>query len=106
MLVDASPLIYLAKLEAMDVFEQSGHTPLITPRVERETARPGLAYEYPDAMVIADALRSGTLSRTSLSEAEQRVAERLVAEAGGLDPGEAEVLAAAGQRQLPVLLFE
>lgn len=106
MLVDASPLIYLAKLEALDVFQRSGHTPLITPEVERETARSGLAYEHPDALVIADALRSGVLQRTRLTPGEQQFAERLQAEAGGIDSGEAEVLAAASERRLPALLFE
>lgn len=106
MLVVASPLIYLAKIDALDVFEHSGHDPLVTPEVERETARPGLGYEYPDSLVIAEALRSGRLKRTELSAAERQLAERLRQETGGIDAGEAEVLAAAAQRRLPALLFE
>lgn len=106
MLVDASPLIYLAKIDALDVFASSGHVPLITPEVERETARPGLAYEYPDSLVIADALDSGLLTRTQLTEPEMKLAERLSREAGGIDLGESEVLAAAVARHEPALLFE
>ena len=105
-LVDSSPLIYLAKLEALDVFEFSGQTPLVTQEVERETARPGLGYEHPDALVIADALRSGLLKRTVLTGAEQEAAARVLDEAGGIDQGEAEILAAAAQRGQVVLLFE
>jgi len=105
-MVDASPLIYLAKLDALDVFGQAGHVPLITPEVERETARPGLAYRFPDALAIAEAIRDGVLVRTELTDAEQRVATRLAAEAGGLDAGESEVLAVAEARELPVLLHE
>gem|GEM_PF-3462295 len=105
-MVDASPLIYLAKLDALDVFGLAGHVPLITPEVERETARPGLAYRFPDALMIAEALRDGVLVRTELSEQERTVASQLGAEAGGLDAGESEVLAAAGARELPVLLHE
>ena len=105
-LVDASPLIYLAKLVALDVFERSGQTPLITAEVERETARPGLAYQFPDALVIADALRSGLLQRTQLTAAERKVADRLRTESGGIDEGEAEILAAASERRQPALLFE
>lgn len=105
-MVDASPLIYLAKLDALDVFGLAGHVPLITPKVERETARPGLAYRFPDALMIAEALRDGVLVRTELSEQERTVASQLGAEAGGLDAGESEVLAAAGARELPVLLHE
>lgn len=106
MLVDASPLIYLAKMEALDVFQASGIAPLITAEVETETARPGLGYQHPDSIVIADALRSGVLKRTQLSAGEVKAAERLLNEAGGIDRGEAEVLAAAFARRMPALLFE
>jgi predicted nucleic acid-binding protein len=105
-MVDAGPLIYLAKLDALDVFAGAGHQPLVTPEVERETARPGLAYIYPDASLIAEALRDGLLQRTGLSEEENEVAERLTTEAGGLDRGESEVIAAAARRSLPALLYE
>ena len=106
MLVDASPLIYLAKIDALGVFEASGYVPLITKEVERETARPGLAYQHPDSLLIAEAIRSGLLRRTDLSEREKEVAERLLNEAGGIGRGEAEVLAAAMERSLPALLSE
>lgn len=106
MLVDASPLIYLAKLDALDVFEASGHEPLVTAEAERETARPGLAYAHPDALVIAEALRAGVLRRTPLEPGEVAVAGRLLNEAGGLSVGEAQVLATAASRKQPALLFE
>ena len=106
MFVDPSPLIYLAKIDALDVFEASGHTPLITPQVERETARSGLAYEHPDSLVIAQALRSGLLRRTDPSAKEIESARRLMGDAGGIGTGEAEVLAAAAERSLPVLVSE
>jgi predicted nucleic acid-binding protein len=105
-MVDASPLIYLAKLDALDVFKAAGFGPLVTPEVERETARAGLAYEHPDAAVIADAMRAGTVKRTELTASEQKEAEQLMKASGGLDRGEAESLAAAAARDLPVLLFE
>jgi predicted nucleic acid-binding protein len=105
-MVDASPLIYLAKLDALDVFAGAGLQPLVTPQVERETARTGLSYVYTDASLIAEALRSGLLQRTELTDKEAKVADRLTIEAGGLDRGEAEVLAAAAARSLPALLYE
>lgn len=105
-MVDASPLIYLAKLDALDVFLSAAYRPLVTAEVERETARLGLAYEHPDAAVVADAIRAGTLERTELTAAEEQQAERLMTASGGLARGEAEVLAAAASRTLPVLLFE
>lgn len=105
MLVDASPLIYLAKIDALDVFESSGHVPLVTQEVEREVARPGLAYEHADSVLIADALASGVLRRTDITQSEIDSAERLRT-TGSLGRGEAEVLAAAVARALPVLIFE
>jgi predicted nucleic acid-binding protein len=105
-MVDASPLIYLAKIDALDVFRVAGFHPMVTPEVGRETARAGLAYEHPDAAVIVDALRDGTLEPTELTREEEQEAERLMTASGGLDRGEAEVLAAATSRDLPVLLFE
>lgn len=106
MLVDASPLIYLAKLDALDVFAGSGHVGLVTPEIERETSRPALAYEHPDSLLIAEALRTGLLQRTAVTEDEATVARRLQQQAAALKLGEAEVLAAAQARQLSVLLFE
>jgi hypothetical protein len=105
-LVDAGPLMYLAKLDALDVFANSGHEPLITPEIEREAARPGLAYEHPDSLLIAEALRSGVLRRTVLDDGEAEVARRLLGHTGTLKLGEAEVLAAGQSRRIPVLLFE
>lgn len=105
MLVDASPLVYLAKMDALDVFEASGHVPLITTEVEREAARPGLAYEHPDSVVIIEALRSGALKRTNLSEHELEDAQRL-RQSGGIGAGESEALAAAAARKAPVLVYD
>lgn len=105
MLVDTSPLIYLAKIGALDVFAACGLVPLVTAEVEREAARPGLAYEHPDSLVIIEALRSGVLTRTKLTEREQETAQRLRA-SGGIGAGESEALAAAAARKLPVLLYD
>ncbi|MBA2556749.1 MAG: hypothetical protein H0V12_05290 [Chloroflexi bacterium] len=106
MLVDASPLIYLAKLDALDVVAQAGHVPLVTPEVERETSRPGLAYRFADAVTIANALRDQVLVRIALSQDEALDATRLATSARGIHPGESEVLAIAAARGLPVLLYE
>ena len=106
MLVDASPLIYLAKLDALDVFRAIGRVAIVTPEVERETSRPALAYDHPDSMLIAEALRTGLIERTTLDEAEVARAATLLEQAGGIGRGEAEVLAAGQARNAPVLLFE
>jgi predicted nucleic acid-binding protein len=105
-LVDSSPLIYLAKLDALDVFEIVGRQALITLEVERETTRPKLAYDFPDSLKVAEALRTGSLGKTDLTADEKTLAERLQRHAPGLHAGEAGVLAAAQFRRLPVALSE
>lgn len=105
-LVDAGPLIYLAKLDALDTFANAGRTPLVTAEIERETARPGLAYDHPDVVVIAEALRRGVLQRVDLTDGEGELADRIQSAARGIDSGEAQVLAAAQIRRIPALLFE
>jgi hypothetical protein len=104
--VDAGPLIYVAKLDALDVFGVAGLQPLVTTEVERETSRPALAYDHPDSLAIAGALGSGVLRRTELTAEERQAAVRIQQQAPALKTGEAEVLAAGQGRNLPVLLFE
>jgi hypothetical protein len=106
MLVDAGPLIYLAKLDALDVFREARVQPFVTTEVERETSRPALAYDHPDSLAIAEALNTGVLHRTELTAEERTDAVRIQEQAPALKTGEAEVLAAGRGRNLPVLLFE
>ncbi len=106
MLTDAGPLIYLAKIDALDVFQEAGYRGMVTPVVERETARAALAYRYPDALLIATALRDGRLERVDPSAQEEQEAQRLMQASGGLHRGECEVLAIGDQRGFAVLLHE
>ena len=106
LVLDASPLMYLAKLEALDVLTASGFEPVLPPAVERETSRPEVAYRHPDAARIADALREGRVKTTQLNGEERTEAARLERAVAGLGRGECEVLAIARLRSWPGCLFE
>jgi hypothetical protein len=103
---DSAPLIYLAKLEALDAFRSAGYRPYAPPAVVAETSRPEVSYRYPAALAIAEAFRSGELAATELDEAELDSAERLASEIPGLGRGECQVLAVARRRGWPALFFE
>jgi predicted nucleic acid-binding protein len=103
--VDSSPLIYLAKLQALDVFEIAGAAPLVPAAVMTEVATPALAYVHRDAQSILAAAEAGKIGTIELSRAEQAVAERHLAESG-LGIGESHVLAVAEKRGLPAAIFE
>lgn len=104
--VDASPLIYLAKLDALGSFAAGGWQPLLTPAVVAETAVPALSYRFPDALVISTAVAAGTLGTIDLTIAERAEAVRIREHIGGLGRGECESLAVAAARGLQVVIHE
>lgn len=104
--VDASPLIYLAKLEALDVFREAGIHPLVPASVFEETTRPALAFRHPDAFRIEEAVTGGELEVIQTTLAEREAAEALAARIPQMHPGECEVLAMATGRVMPAVLFE
>jgi predicted nucleic acid-binding protein len=104
--VDASPLIYLAKLDALDVFAVTGRVGLVPPTVYTEVAAPALTYVHPDAVTLERATRAGTLTVVDLSERERRGADELRQLVPGIHSGEREVLAVARERKAEAVLFE
>ena len=105
-LVDASPLIYLAKLDALECFAGGGWEPLLTPAVVAEVASPAVAYRYPDALTISRALASGVLVTVELTADERTHAAGLAGSINGLGRGESEALAIASSRGHGVVIFE
>lgn len=104
--VDASPLIYLAKLEALDVFRAASLRPLVPRSVFDETAKPALAYRHPDAIRIEGAARSGDLEVVEARSAENEAAEALAVRIPQMHRGECEVLAVASSRGIPAVIHE
>jgi predicted nucleic acid-binding protein len=106
LVVDASPLIYLAKMKAMDVFADLSMRALIPPAVTGETTRPALIYRHADAAVIEQAVRDGIIEPVQLAAVERARADELTHRIPALHAGEREVLAIALERQIPAMLFE
>jgi len=104
--VDASPLIYLAKLGAFDIFRESSLRPLVPRSVFDETAKPALTYRRPDAIRIEEAVRSGDLELVEATFDESKAAEALAARIPQMHRGECEVLAIASARGVPAVIHE
>jgi predicted nucleic acid-binding protein len=104
--VDSSPLIYLAKLGALDVFELAALRGLLPAAVVSEVATPALEYLHPDAAAIGEAIRNGALTVIGLTATEAKAAESLRAQQSGLGRGEAQVIAVAAARGLRAVIAD
>ncbi len=100
---DASPLIYLAKLDALDAMNLPA---LVPASVVRETTRPAVAYRHRDAIVIESAISAGRLGLVELTAEEEAFASSMSARVTGLHAGECDVLAVAITRSIPAVIFE
>lgn len=105
-ILDAGPLIYLAKLDALDVVAVGGRAAVVTPSVYAEAARPELAFLHPEVALVEHAHAQGQLMVIELDAHETELAQGLAARAGGLHSGELDVLALGLARGWPVCLHE
>lgn len=106
LVLDAGPLIYLAKLDAFDTFLVAGRTAVVPPSVYAETARPELAFRHPEVAVIEGARDDGRLVVVALDARETQLAADLAVRSAGLHVGELDVLALGRARGWPVCLHE
>jgi len=104
--LDASPLVCLAKLEALDVLSVPTHEAVVTPMVLEEVTRPQLAYLHPDAVEIEQAVASGLIEVLELSSDEESEATTVLERNPGLHYRGAEVLSVAISRSMPAAIFE
>lgn len=105
-ILDAGPLIYLAKLDALDALAIAGWTPVVPPSVYAEAARPGLAFRHPEVAVIEQAQGDGRLLVVALDSREKELAADFAERSAGLHTGELDVLAMGRARDRPVCLHE
>jgi predicted nucleic acid-binding protein len=99
-------LIYLAKLEILEVLSVAVQEALVTPTVLEEATRPQLAYRHPDAVRIEGAAADGLIRVTAPTGEEGARARELASRIAGLHRGEAEVLSVAIGRSIPAVIFE
>lgn len=102
---DASPLIYLAKMDKLAFLIQVVGPVAIPPAVYREAVEVGQRHGRPDADRIAAAIGEQTVVRLELTAREVQLSSGL-----GTDPrlgrGECEVIACAVHRHLRALLHD
>ncbi len=106
LILDASPVIYLAKLEAFDAVTTAGHIAVVPQSVYSEAARPELAFRHPEIGIIESVRRDGRLQVIALDPSEQDLARDLGDRYGGLHAGELDVLALGQARGWPVTFHE
>lgn len=100
---DSSPLIILSKLERVDLLPELYGKVLVTPRVWEEAITKGKAMGARDAAYLEKVAQENRFERSRLTELEKELAQRL-GEEGGVDLGEAEVLAVAQSRHALAIL--
>jgi predicted nucleic acid-binding protein len=104
--LDAAPLIYLAKLEALDVLATAADAAYVPAVVVDETTRPALALRHPDAIAIERAIHQGLLTVLDPTGPEQAAATEIGDRVPGLHAGECQVLAIALHRGIAAVIFE
>lgn len=106
LVLDASPLIYMAKLDAFDVLEIAGHIAAVPSSVYAEAARPELAFRHPEVAIVERARNDGRIVMAELDETERQLAADLANRFGGLHAGELDVLALGQVRGWAVCFHE
>lgn len=105
LVVDTSPLIYLAKIDALDLFTADAPAH-ITESVRSEAILPQAAYRFPEIVAIDDALRKGTIRVVTLRTDEAEAVVDIARRVPGLGSGERESIAFAQLRGRSVVLFD
>lgn len=104
--LDAGPLIYLAKLDALDAIADAGRSAVVPPSVYTEAARPELAFRHPEIAIVEQARVDGRLRIEALDRRETEMAAEFAGRSSGLHAGERDVLALGLSRGWPVCFHE
>ena len=103
--LDASPLIIIAKLQEIDALYETYELLGIPPVVFREAVEGGKRRAKDDALVIEAAIRAGLVQILALSEEQNRFAQDLHA-SGAFGLGESEALAYARDTGVRLIIEE
>ena len=101
--VDASVLIVLAKTGRLEILKEVYGQVVVGPVVKREVVEQGKAISAPGVEWIENAVEEGWISLVRLRAEEEKLMRRIV-RTSHLDAGEAESLALANSRGLPVIV--
>jgi hypothetical protein len=104
--LDAGPLIFLAKLDAFDVLPIASNVGYAPVPVVNEVARPDLRFRHPEIAVVERAMADGVLVVLSPGPGEVEAAREFSTQTAGLHAGELDVLALGRIRGWPVCVHE
>ena len=104
--LDAGPVIYLAKLDAFDALAVANRVGALPPSVYGEVARADLSFRHPEIPLIERARADGLLEVVDLSPDEARLAAAFGTRTSGLHSGELDVLGLGAGRGWSVCLHE
>ncbi len=103
---DASPLIYFAKMDQLNLLHLVLGPVGISPAVYRETVIAGQERGLQDAQRVAEAIECGQIVRVVLNEDEVELARNLQQNDPRLGPGECKTIACAVHRGLKAILHD
>ena len=104
-IIDASPLICLAKLDALDVFSVD-EPAAISDGVRGEVLLPQAAYRFPEIGRIDESIRDGRIEVVSLDKEERMSVEALSKRVPGLGRGEVGTIAVARARRWSAVIAD
>lgn len=104
-IADTSPLIYLAKIGALDVL-WTGRPAVMTTGVREEALLPPAAYRFPEVVELEAAIDRGLIEVTQLTSSESEFAEGIKTRVPALGRGEREVIAVSIGRSLDAVMFD
>lgn len=102
---NATPLIYLARLNKLQLLKQIFTQIQIPPEVKNETVNRRKEKAYPDAYVIEEAINDGWLIPEPLTPKNNEKSEAL-AHMMGIDIGEAQAIILAKQKNEKTILID
>ncbi len=98
--INATPLIYLAKINMLHLLKKKFKTVLISHEVWGEVVDRGKLEGYPDAYLVEEAIKDGWIRVEEINRGEASK----VAKAFKIHTGEAETLLLAKKKNIPILL--
>lgn len=102
---DATPLIYMAKLNKLHLLKEIFTEIQVTPEVKREAIDKGKEKGYIDTYIIEEALKEGWIVESSLTEESMERCKALALIAG-IDIGEAQTIFIARQKNQKIVLID
>ncbi|MFH2109651.1 MAG: DUF3368 domain-containing protein [Candidatus Bathyarchaeota archaeon] len=103
---NSSPLMWLAKAGRIETLRNIFGEILVPKEVYREVVSEGLRLGFSDALAVEEAVRAGWIKVIALTDEEEEFSSRLIQGAGEIHVGEAQAIALARGRGVPLLMDE